>query len=129
MRIETWNLESCKAFSPVREVSFRQAMAKVNADIWVLTETWFGLGPGDGYRLVSQSSEAEDLETGTNRCWVSIWTQSSYNSRSQGIRSQTQRMACGRIEIPGQMDIVSVGTVLPWVTCAVGDHPESTGQK
>lgn len=116
MRISTWNLESCNARSPAREEFFRQAMADVCADIWVLTETWFGFCPCDGYRLVSQSSEAEDLGTGSNRCWVSIWAKSCFNSRSYDIRCQPQRMACGRIEIPGQMDIVAVGTVLPWVS-------------
>ena len=143
MRIATWNLESSKALSPARKDSFRQAMAKVNADIWVLTETWFSFGPGDGYSMVAQSSMAEDLKAWPDRCWVSIWAKSSFDSRSQVICSQPDRMACGRIEIPGQMDIVAVGTVLPWVSdknflgtygfCrAVGDQevdwaPQQTG--
>ena len=114
MRIATWNVESLIRLTPERAESFRQAMAKLDADIWVLTETWFDFGPGAGYSLVAQSSKADDLKAWPDRCWVSVWAKSSSASRSQVICSQPDRMACGRIEIPGQMDVVVVGTVLPW---------------
>lgn len=114
MRIATWNVESLKSLTAERKECFLHAMANVKADIWVLTETWFDFGPGDGYSLVAQSSKADDLKAWPKRCWVSIWARSNFVTRSQVICKQPERMACGRIEIPGQMDVVVIGTVLPW---------------
>lgn len=40
MRIATWNLQSDKKLTDEREALFRQAMTAVNADVWVITESW-----------------------------------------------------------------------------------------
>lgn len=114
MRIATWNLESLKTLTPERDAAFRPAMAKIDADVWVLTETWYDLRPLLNYRLVAQSVVANDLKRWPNRCWVSIWAKSSLAARSQVVHSQADRMACGWIKISGHRDIMVVGTVLPW---------------
>lgn len=89
-------------------------MAKVAADVWVLTETWNNLPPLFGYRLAAHSSEAADLKQSPNRCWVSIWAKASLAAKSLQVHGQPDRMACSRLEMPGQRDLVVVGTVLPW---------------
>lgn len=114
MRIATWNLESLKTLTPERDAAFRLAMAKIDADVWVLTETWIDLPPLLNYRLVAQSRDADDLMRWPNRCWVSIWAKSSLAARTQVVHSQADRMACGWIKVPGHRDIMVVGTVLPW---------------
>ncbi|HEX7375765.1 MAG TPA: endonuclease/exonuclease/phosphatase family protein [Pirellulales bacterium] len=114
MRIATWNLESLKQLTPERDAAFRLAMARIDADVWVLTETWNDLPPLSDYQLVAQSGDANDLKRWPNRCWVSIWGKSSLAANGQVIHGQADRMACGWIKIPGQRDIVVVGTVLPW---------------
>lgn len=114
MRLATWNLESYRNITPERAEQFRRAMEEVNADIWVLTETWRDFSPGVGYSLLAQSSKAEDLAEASKRCWVSIWVKSEIGNQSQEVCSQPDRMARGRIEISPKQDLAVVGTVLPW---------------
>ena len=114
MRIATWNVESLRKLTPEREAAFQKAMAGVNADVWVLTETWTTFSPGTGYQLLTQSQKAADRNRWSDRCWVSIWAKSTLLGTWQENRLQPDRMACCRIEMPSQQNIVVVGTVLPW---------------
>src|SRR5579871_312771 len=114
MRIATWNVESLRRLTPEREAAFHKAMAEVNADVWVLTETWTTFSPGTGYKLLSQSTKAADLNRWPDRCWVSIWAKSPLLGTSQETRKQPDRLACCRIQMSSQQNIVVVGTVLPW---------------
>ncbi len=112
MRIATWNLDSSRRLDPDRERAFRDAMRAIAADVWVFTEPHPGLAPGDGYRMVAESSEAPDLPAGSGRRWVAIW--SRVDARLLEVQSDPERLACVRVEQPGQRDVVVVGTVLPW---------------
>jgi hypothetical protein len=114
MKIATWNLESINRLTPDRGNAILGAMQEVNADVWVLTETWVGLDPLPGYELASQSCKANDLTP--ERCWVSIWVRSSLTSSALDINSrrQRERMAGVQIMNPHGGDFVVVGTVLPW---------------
>jgi hypothetical protein len=114
MKIATWNLESINRLTPDRGNAILGAMQEVNADVWVLTETWVGLDPLPGYELASQSCKANDLTP--ERCWVSIWVRSSLTSSALDINSrrQRERMAGVQIMNPHGDDFVVVGTVLPW---------------
>lgn len=112
MKIATWNLESSKPFTPTRRTAFLDAIRKVNADVWVLTETWTHFLPPPAYRLVAQSGLADDLKD--ERCWVAIWVKPPLTAESVNIQCQSDRMACARITPPHHLDIVVVGTVLPW---------------
>lgn len=114
MRIATWNVESLKTLTPERKSAFHGAMAGVDADVWVLTETWTTFSPGPDYRLLARSQTAEDLKPWPDRCWVSIWTKPPLVAMPLKVHRHSDRMAGGRIETPGRADIVIVGTVLPW---------------
>lgn len=112
MRIATWNLQSDKPLLQEREALFRQAMNSVDADVWVLTETWEHFSPGEGYRLAAGSSQADDLIP-VDRRWVAIWVKSSFDTEQQVVQGQPDRMTCAQIKKPGQRDVVVIGTVLP----------------
>jgi len=77
MRIATWNLQSDKPLTHELETCFVEAMNSVNADVWVLTETWTTFSPGNGYRLGAESIAADDLRTWPERRWVAIWVRPS----------------------------------------------------
>lgn len=115
MKIATWNLESLNRLTQDRKEAFHKAMEKVEADVWVLTETWSELEPLTGYKLVAQSCPAEDLKD-SGRCWVAIWVRSSLASIELEIQSpkQRDRMAAVQIKNPNGGGIVVTGTVLPW---------------
>ncbi|MEI7685249.1 MAG: endonuclease/exonuclease/phosphatase family protein [Planctomycetota bacterium] len=112
MRIATWNLQSDKPLHQEREALFRREINKVNADVWVHTETWKHFLPGEGYRLAAESSQAKDL-TPADRRWVAIWVRSDFEARRQEVQGQPDRMVCVQIKKPGQRSIVVIGTVLP----------------
>lgn len=116
MKIATWNLESSNRLTPTRRKAFLDAMVGVEADVWVLTETWtdFSLKPElPGLLRAAQSDPAKDLPP--ERRWVSIWVKTPLMGRSATPQAQSDRIACARIMQPGQRDIVVVGTVLPWL--------------
>ena len=114
MKIATWNLESVRPLTPPRRAAFLTAMREVDADVWVITETWADLVPLPDYQPVVESEAAEDLTP--DRRWVAIWVKKCFSAERQDIRSQPDRMACCRIEQPDQQALVVVGTVLPWLS-------------
>lgn len=114
MKIATWNLESINRLTPDRRDAILGAVKDVDADVWVLTESWVNLEPLPGYRLVSHSCKADEDLTPERR-WVSIWARSNLTSSALEVKSQQQdRMAAVQIMKPDGDNLVVVGTVLPW---------------
>lgn len=110
MRIATWNLQADRKLTKEREALFQKAMQEIDADVWVITESWTNRCLISDYSLVSQSCEASDIEP--HRRWVAIW--SRLDSEPLEVKHQPDRMACGRITNSGQQHVVVIGTVLPW---------------
>lgn len=52
VRIATWNLERPSPRSWKRLPRQRNRMSRVDADVWVLTETRASIAPADGYHGV-----------------------------------------------------------------------------
>ena len=116
MKIATWNLESVRASTNDREDAFHEAMKQVDADVWVLTETWANFPPGNDYRLIAESHAGEDLTEWPNRRWVAIW--SRLEGKKIEVQCQTDRLACVLIQPPTGKAILVMGTVLPWLSDA-----------
>jgi endonuclease/exonuclease/phosphatase family metal-dependent hydrolase len=85
-------------------------MEEVEADVWVLTESWANACLLPGYRLVSQSCEAVDLSPA--RRWVAIWSKG--DAETVEVLGQPDRMACASIKSSMTREVLIVGTVLPW---------------
>jgi hypothetical protein len=118
MRIATWNLDFRDGLSDERARAFVEQMGQIEADVWILTETWASLAPGPEYEWTAASCWASDLANGkdrrqADRRWVAIW--SRLPARVLEVRSEPERMACVRVEQAGWPDMVVVGTVLPWL--------------
>src|SRR4051794_16479779 len=109
MKIATWNLESSKRLTPTRRTAFIDAVMSVDADVWVLTETWTDFSLELGFRRAAQSALAQDLTP--ERRWVAIWVKTSLTAKSATPKVQSDRMACARIPQPDQRNVVVVGTV------------------
>lgn len=112
MKIATWNLESIQPLTTQFEEAFRTVIYGIDADVWVLTETWLNFSLV-GYQLVSQTGQADDLKQAKRPFsrWVAIW--SRLKARQLDVLSDPERMACIRVE-EGNRPVVIVGTVLPW---------------
>lgn len=110
MRVATWNLQSDRTLTQERAEHFRHAMEAVEADVWVLTESWANACLLPGYRLVSQSCEAVDLSPA--RRWVAIWSKG--DAESVEVLGQPDRMVCASTKSSTTREAVIVGTVLPW---------------
>jgi hypothetical protein len=97
-------------------------MARVDADIWVLTEAHMLVPPSGDYELVARSTrlDAED----SAESWVAIW------SRLGGTQVGTaddDRTAAAVITGIGNRRLVVYGTVLPWLGSTWREYPAADG--
>ncbi|MBL9094689.1 MAG: endonuclease/exonuclease/phosphatase family protein [Planctomycetaceae bacterium] len=109
MRVATWNLARCRAAS-VRAARLRDWMARIDADVWVLTETYCDLSPEPAYTLIAHSASAPDRDSRDGEVWVAIW--SRLTAEPIDLTADQERVAAVRIV---SSDVIVVGTVLPWL--------------
>jgi hypothetical protein len=119
MRIATWNLNRCSFGSSARCAKLLEWMERVDADIWVLTETHQTFAPRSGYRLIAHSADAPDRKFGRGECWVAVWSRLSAVPIS--LSANLERVAAAKVG-----EAVIVGTVLPWL--ADGRQPGLRGE-
>lgn len=119
MRIATWNLARPTGGSQPRAIALLDHMRRVDADVWILTETHEELSPGPEYQPVSSSGADRPQAEGER--WTMIW------SRLPVIRQEETadpvRTACARLEDPGCGAVLVYGTVLPWLGSRWRDVP------
>ena len=72
-RIATWNLERCSSRAWRKASLQQERMALVDADIWVLTETFVDRSPGDDFDAAFSPSYPERRPNPDER-WVGIWS-------------------------------------------------------
>jgi hypothetical protein len=109
MRIGTWNVEYAR---PTRLQTLRAALARNNADIWVLTETHDDLRPpGCGHAAHSSPRQGLGIRPGSR--WTSIW--SSYPLTILPVLDR-ERTVAALLDLGGSCTLVVYGTVMPWRT-------------
>jgi len=116
MKIATWNLERAQPHTPQAEAQ-QQWIARINADLWIFTETHTAASPGAGYQSVV--SDLATTDTPGDGRWVQIWV------RDQGLRqvsplatADPDRTTCALIELENGGRCLVYGTVLPWLGSA-----------
>jgi endonuclease/exonuclease/phosphatase family metal-dependent hydrolase len=110
MRVATWNLERCPPRRAARAGELRALMAKIGADVWILTETHRDFAPSSAHRLISHSADASDRDAAAGECWVAIW--SSLPAERVELSADLERTCAARVAA----SVVIIGTVLPWLT-------------
>ena len=108
MRLATWNLNRCRTGS-VRANRLRKGINQVDADVWVLTETYIDFSPGPDFCLLAHSADAPDRNAKQGECWVAIWSRLDGNSVQ--LTADLERVAASKID-----NCIVVGTVLPWLS-------------
>jgi hypothetical protein len=109
MRIATWNLERPRRNSVRRVPGQLAQIERVDADLWILTETSdaIDLGTTHPHRV---ASVVLDRPGETRENWVTIWSRYPLHPIETDGGAIT---VCAAVETPGRPTIV-YGTVLPY---------------
>jgi hypothetical protein len=110
MKVATWNLERVE---PQTSQAERQQgwIQRIDADIWVFTETDQAISPGPTYRSIS--SGEPDRPSRHSERWIQIWVRNG--EVSPVTSSDEARTACALVKTNTGADCLIYGTVLPWV--------------
>jgi len=121
LRIATWNLDRPKPRS-ARARELAAQIVRIDADVWVLTESHVAFSPGREYNLVAHSSRLNSPDPA--ECWVAIWTRIG----GQLVETtDTDRTAAVRLNGRRATKITVYGTVLPWLGSYWRDKPPTDG--
>lgn len=88
-------------------------IAKIEADVWVLTESHRELAPAPSYQLVASSESAPDLDGVGGERWVTIW--SRVHAEEAALGADPERTAAVKVSLSDGGALLVVGTVLPWL--------------
>jgi endonuclease/exonuclease/phosphatase family metal-dependent hydrolase len=111
LRVATWNLQRPTASQSSRRERMVAWLHKVNADVWVLTETHSAITPGGDFAVVATTTSDRPEEPGES--WTAIW--SRFRISALKVSADPARVVAARVEPPGRRPIVVYGTVLPWL--------------
>ncbi|MBE9156352.1 endonuclease/exonuclease/phosphatase family protein [Nodosilinea sp. LEGE 06152] len=132
MKIATWNLERALPQS-VQAERQRQWLNRIDADIWILTETHLDIAPGKNYYSVASGLPERPGAEGER--WVQIWVKAGELVPLTTI--DEARTAAALLTLGSGQQWVVYGTVLPWLGSSwrwskTGQHgpmqPASQGQ-
>ncbi len=124
MKIATWNLERALPQSAKAERQ-RQWMGRIDADVWILTETHQAIAPGTGYHSVA--SGLPDRPSTEGERWVQIWVRQDW-AIAPLTTSDEARTACTLVGLSAGQQYLVYGMVLPWLGSSWRSHPAAQGQ-
>lgn len=110
LRVATWNLERVSPRSWRKLPAQRAAMARVGADVWVLTETRTGVSPGEGFHPLHCPARDSGHHADDERM-VSIW--SRWPIEPTGLEPRARGAVSGVVESPFGRTAV-FGSVIPY---------------
>ncbi len=119
MKIATWNLERALPQSAKAERQ-QQWMGRIDADIWILTETHRAIAPGTHYHSVTSGLPDRPSEEGER--WVQIWVREDC-AIAPLSSSDEARTACALVSLSAGQQCLVYGTVLPWLGSSWRSHP------
>ncbi|MGB3312740.1 MAG: endonuclease/exonuclease/phosphatase family protein [Nodosilinea sp.] len=108
MKIATWNLERALPQSAQAERQ-RQWLSRIDADIWILTETHLGITPGKSYYSVA--SGLPDRPGADGERWVQLWVKAGELVSLETV--DEDHTAAALLTLANGQRWVLYGTVLP----------------
>lgn len=112
MKIATWNVAYARGekSNDLR----RNVLKRVDADVWILTETHTDLKPGLGYRPIHSAERTApgNRKVVTDSTWVTIWARDEFDPKPFGVTDEERTVACSLETSSGPFWVF--GTVLPW---------------
>jgi exonuclease III len=122
LRIATWNLDRPTAAQ--KRECLMAWIRKVNADVWVFTETHSEMKPAEDFHPAVSTTKS-DRPGDPGESWTAIW--SRFPITGLGVSSDPARAVAARVEPSGRHPIVVYGAVLPWLGSAWGIVPADNG--
>lgn len=119
MRIANWNVNHAR--EAWRREALQARMHRVNADVWILTETHASLNPGSEYRWVARSQRSAELPEAES--WVNIWSRMPMLDELETADSTFS--AGATLKLGDGTPLTVFGTVLPWCGRAWRGHPSA----
>lgn len=110
MKIATWNVWRLK--TRARRIAVAGWLDRIDADVWVLTETDVALSPGPAYRCVTTALTDRPGRVGEQ--WVAIW--SRLPIEPLGSSSDPSRSVAALVRPTSGPRVIVYGTVLPWTS-------------
>lgn len=111
LRIANWNLERILP-SQRRIKAIDERIARVGADVWILTETHESMSPGLGFKAVLSGEPDRTSKPGER--WVGVWSRHPIEPLPRFV-SDPARCAAARVMHPQLGEVIVFGCVLPWV--------------
>ena len=108
MKLATWDI--ALPVQPRRRQALRAETDRVNADVWVLTETHDSFSPGHAFTHSSAAGRDGKHEPGHR--WVTIW---SRHPVERIATSDAERSAAVQVCPADSARFVVYGSVLPWL--------------
>jgi hypothetical protein len=110
VRIANWNVQRLRSLASPRGLRVAEWFRRIEADLWILTETHAAIAPGDVYRCVATFGEGR--RAAASEEWVAIW--SRWEMSRLDVVDDPIRCVAARVMHPEGSFIV-YGTVLPWI--------------
>lgn len=123
MKLANWNV--AKPVVPGRRELLLAHIAKIRADVLVLTETHDGFNPGYKNHCSSSAGlDAEGDEGNSEHRWVTIWS----NDELIQLPTKDQKRSVAARVVPSKGDpFIVFGTVLPWTGSPWREYPSAGG--
>jgi len=112
MKIATWNVAYARG--ETSNERRRAVLKRIDADVWVLTETHIDLTPGSGYRPIHscERNAPGNRSVVADSRWVTIWARDELMPRPIHVTDPERTAACSLETESGPFWVF--GTVLPW---------------
>src|SRR5664280_1921694 len=123
LKIATWNLARVLPKQAARIAKIVRWLDRVDADVWVLTETHNSVSPGPGYSAASTRYPDRPGEPGER--WVTIWSRLPIEPLPPA--RDPARTVAALVQPPHGAPLVVYGTVLPWLGSPWRDFPADDG--
>ncbi|MGI8677450.1 MAG: endonuclease/exonuclease/phosphatase family protein [Jatrophihabitans sp.] len=108
LRVGTWNVQY--GWGAEKNARRLELLRRLDADIWVLTETNDALDLSSTHRAVS-TQRRFPVEPGSR--WVTIWSRLALAGSE--ITEDSDRTVAARFTTLGGTEVLVYGTVLPWM--------------
>lgn len=123
LKIATWNVNRVLPKQVARKGAIVGWLSRIDADVWVLTETHDALSPGIGYSPVSTGQPDRAGVPGER--WATIWSRLPVEPLPPTC--DPARSVAALVKPGHAAPLVVYGTVLPWLGSMWRDFPAADG--